>query len=286
MEPPRTDREEIACPLCGAADSHEWGRENGFTARKCDGCGLVYVNPRPSLREITEANSLGQHKTDGGFMDVVFRRDPEKVDRYRRIIKDLFRDRLQRPVCWLDVGAGFGEVVEAVQAVAPVGSRVEGIEPMVKKAEAARKHNVPVTSRTLSEVSDLYDVISMVNVFSHIPDFRRFLSDLSCHLAPGGELLIETGNGGDLTDACQYPDRLYLPDHLVFAGVEHIHRFLDESGFSVIGMRQYRSSGGFVSSAKSLAKRLLRRPASSSKRDASAFRTVFYRARQRNAAAA
>ena len=68
----------INCPLCGADDHVPWARENGYAAVKCKQCGLVYVNPRPSLSTISEAAKTGVHKTDAGNLPVVFRRSPRK----------------------------------------------------------------------------------------------------------------------------------------------------------------------------------------------------------------
>ena len=51
--------EHVPCPLCGSQDHVPWGRENGFAAVRCQGCGLLYVTPRPAAGEIAEANRLG-----------------------------------------------------------------------------------------------------------------------------------------------------------------------------------------------------------------------------------
>jgi 2-polyprenyl-3-methyl-5-hydroxy-6-metoxy-1,4-benzoquinol methylase/Zn ribbon nucleic-acid-binding protein len=274
-----TSLQTISCPLCRDSESHSWGQENGFQAVKCDTCGLVYVSPRPALTEINEANILGQHKTSDGVLDVVFSRSPEKVVHYSKIIKVMFADRLQKPVSWLDVGAGFGEVVEAINTIAHEGSYVQGIEPMIAKAEVASRHGLSVHACMLSGVTETYDIISIINVFSHIPDFRSFLAEIKRRLNNGGELLIETGNGGDLIDASQYPDHLFLPDHLVFAGIKHMHQFLNEGGFEVVSMHQRRFDDRPFLAAKNLIKRILGRNVPFIVPYTSPFRTIFYRAR-------
>ncbi len=40
------------------------------------------------------------------------------------------------------------------------------------------------------------DVISLINVFSHIPDFEDFLRQVVEHSSPGGVVFLEIGNGG------------------------------------------------------------------------------------------
>ena len=199
--------EHIACLLCGASETTPWGSENGWIAVKCRNCGLVYVNPRPREIEISKANQLGEHRTAAGVLQVVHNRDAGKPAYHRKVLIRLFADLLARdePVRWLDVGAGFGEVVEVLQALLPRGSVVEGIEPMRAKATNARKRGLPINSRLLSELPDRYHVISLINVFSHLANPRAFLGEVADHLLPRGELLIETGNGGDLDEVLRVP---------------------------------------------------------------------------------
>ncbi|HXX35507.1 MAG TPA: methyltransferase domain-containing protein, partial [Thermodesulfobacteriota bacterium] len=44
---------EIGCIFCGKSSEYIAWRENGFTGRRCE-CGLLYVSPRPSLRELID----------------------------------------------------------------------------------------------------------------------------------------------------------------------------------------------------------------------------------------
>jgi len=168
-------------------------------------------------------------------MDVSFGRSADKVRYYAKMIARLFRERIASglPVRWLDVGAGYGEVVEAVTSVFPPSSYVVGIDPMKGKVDVARSLGLAVTDTPFAEVPGSYDVISLINVFSHIPDFKSFLLQISKKLSPEGALLIETGNAGDLAKREDYPDQLYLPDHLVFAGRAQMRSMLEAFGFAV-----------------------------------------------------
>lgn len=277
--------EWIACPLCGASETTPWGAENGWHAGRCCACGLVYLNPRPSRHEISRANELGVHRVASGVMDVVHRRDRRKLERYGRVLRRLFADLIARraPIRWLDVGAGFGEVVEVLQQCLPRGSVVEGIEPMRAKAIAAQARGLPVSARPLADLAQGYHVISLINVFSHLPDPRAFLGELGEHLLPAGELLIETGNGGDLPHAGAFPGPLCLPDHLQFAGEAHLERFLGESGFVVIAKHRERTDSLRVA-IHWAAQKARDREARLRLPYTSPFRTVFYRARTARAA--
>lgn len=272
--------ESIACPLCGGSHADPWGAENGFACVKCGDCGLVYVNPRPSLEDISHANEIGEHRTADEVLHVVFKRSLRKASRYAATVRAVFPDRVASatPVRWLDIGAGFGELVEVLQSILPAGSQVMGIEPMAPKAIDAQKRGLPVYQADLSQIAERFDVISLINVFSHIPDFRDFLARLRPLLREGGELFVETGNGGDLSSMREYPDLLYLPDHLVFAGETHLREYLEESGFSVLSTTTVRVDTA-ARFGKDLIKAALGRRIKLSMPYRSPFRRVLMRAR-------
>lgn len=274
--------EQVACPLCGGDRHTPWAQENGFAAVRCAGCELIYVNPRPVGAHIDEAVRTGAHREEGLQLNVRARRVPGKIRTYRRLIGSLFADVMGagRPIRWLDVGAGYGEVVEAVQALAPAGSRIEGLEPMAPKAQAARALGLRVHEAYLRDVSDRYDFVSAINVFSHVPDFRAFLREICGVLDAGGEVLIETGNAADIGPRGNFPDQLMLPDHLVFGGEAHMKRFLAEGGFDIVQTRRLRIDGPahFV---KTVIKRLLGRPVVVALPYTSPTRSLLFRARLR-----
>ena len=269
--------EEIGCPLCGTEDHVLWARENGYAAVKCKQCGLVYVNPRPSLSTISEATKTGVHKTDSRDLSVAFRRSPRKFYRYRSIIRRMFAAEIaaRKPLNWLDIGAGYGEFIEVVLATMPCRI-VCGIEPMKSKVEVAQARGLPVVDMPLSQIRGWYDVISLINVFSHIPDFEDFLRQAIAHSRPK-IIFLQTGNGGDI-ERSQYPDELFLPDHLVFAGVKHINLLLQKVGFRAEMVYQCRVDTP-LGVAKRAIKGLLKGRLELSPPYVSPFRTIFFKAR-------
>lgn len=279
MNKPAAVLEAVACVVCGADDARPWGEENGFKAVKCRRCGVVYVNPRPRLDSISEAARTGLHPTEEGELNVQAKRFQAKVSHYGAMVADTFREELKQPLSWLDVGAGYGELVEAAQGLAAPGSKVMGIEPMAAKVKAAQALGLPVSQTPLSDIHERFDVISLINVFSHIPDFRTFGAELRERLNPGGWLFLETGNGGDLERRADYPDRLYLPDHLVFIGLEQMRRLLDEMGFDLVTSRALPPSQ--MARLKNVAKTVVDGRWQLLAALNSPFRTVFYKARLR-----
>jgi SAM-dependent methyltransferase len=232
------EREWVPCPCCRRDAGNEvWAKENGYDAIKCNNCGLVYVNPRPSASLISEAVKTGLHRDVAHGRTAIAYRTAGNVRLYRQLLSRALPDvwTAGHPISWLDVGAGYGEIVEAVTMLAPPGSRVEGIEPMTPKVAACRRRGLNIKEAYLTSVEGQYDFVSLINVFSHVPDFHEFLRDVKRVMNPAGEFLMETGNIGDLTNVRDVPTELDLPDHLVFAGEQNISRYLNEAGFEILG---------------------------------------------------
>ena len=272
--------DEIACPYCGAWDHTPWAEERGFMAVRCERCRLIYVNPRPDLAKIHTAVRTGVHGEDVNYLDVRTRRIDSKVEQYRGILGRLFADVWNRgaPVSWLDVGAGNGEIIEALTKLAPAGSRIEGVEPMESKASRARARGLNVSTSYLQPTHPKVRFISVVDVFSHIPQFGDFLSVVRSVLSPGGEVFIETGNLADLDHREEFSGELGLPDHLVFAGETQLAGWLKKTGFEIVSIERVRIDG-IVYFAKNVVKALLGRPLQVRLPYSSGFRQLLVRAR-------
>ena len=278
--------ETIACPYCGGRDHAPWAVELGFTAVRCRGCALIYVNPRPALDLIDSAVRTGTHGEEACGLNVVSRRIDAKVRRYRQVFSGLFDDVWRRgnPISWLDVGAGYGEVLEAVTRLAPAGSRIEGLEPMNPKADQARKRGLSVSEDYLRPTHPKVDIISVVDVFSHIPDFGAFLADARSVLTSGGEIFVETGNLADLDQRDEFPGELGLPDHLVFAGEGQLRGYLQKAGFDIVRLERKRIDDA-VNLGKNIVKKFLGRPVRLALPYTSRYRQLLVRARLQTRAA-
>ena len=284
--------ETVSCPFCGSAHAAEWASEGGMRAVKCLDCGFVYIRERPAADVLAAAHLSGAHEKaykSGGRPDsslagravAVKRRllaamPGFKVRQFRRRLVDVFgRGYLEsRPVAWLDVGAGSGELLAALSKLAPEGSRLEGVEPNPIRTRRARALGVRIIGASIDEASPGYDVASLVNVFSHLGDPASFLRRVAGVLNPSGELLLATGNAADISPY-DYPGPLYLGDHVVFAGQKHVLALLERCGFEVVSIHRYERSlpANALNVAADIARVALGR------RRTSPFRFLWFRAR-------
>ena len=279
-DPLRPNVEAIPCPLCRATEHRPWGTENGFSCVRCSTCGILYVNPRPIHDHIDRAVQLGVHAEEQANLNVIGSRVGSKVRTFQRVLRRMFPEMPGRatPIRWLDVGAGFGEFVEAVGSIAPNGSVCEGIEPMIPKAEAARKRGLPTRAAYMQDITATYDFVSLIDVFSHIPDFGAFLEDTKRLLNPDGEIFLKTGNAAELDSREQFPGPLTLPDHLVFGGEKHLAQYLRDARFAVTDVRRERLDGVRYS-LRNMAKWVLRKPVHLSVPYTSPTRVLYIRAK-------
>jgi SAM-dependent methyltransferase len=222
-------------------------------------CLFLFVNPKPTDEVIDAAIRTGVHSHIS--LDVRSRRIKSKINRYKKIFYAIFRDLWQtgKPIFWIDVGCGYGEVIEAVQQLATEDSRIIGLEPMHAKAEKARQRGLKVIEDYLRPGIQKADVISVVDIFSHIPDFHYFLKNVKDSLCPNGLLFIETGNLADLNRREDFPHELGVPDHLVFAGEKHLTGYLKNAGFEVEQLKEKRIDG-IIQLLKTIIKIVLGRP--------------------------
>ena len=252
--------EAVSCYVCKSQQSSFWGEEGGFRMVKCDQCGLVYLNPRPDAHEIDEASRTGLHKFGSGALNVVGHYSAKKVMAYRAKLSPLMglMRHPKEPLRWLDIGAGFGELVEAVGQLVPRGSVVRGIEPCQPKVTKAQSKNLPVTTQPLSELDGRFTHISLINVYSHLPDPAQFLADLHRIMEPNAYLLLVTGNGGDILRS-EFPGSLYLPDHLSFAGEKNIRSVLDDARYEIVTIMSHIEALTLDSIPLTFAKNIARR---------------------------
>jgi SAM-dependent methyltransferase len=274
--------ETVACPYCGNKGGTAWAEERGFTVMRCGACRFLFVNPRPDATKIDSAVRTGVHGNEVKQLNVIARRHRAKINRYRSVLARMFDDTWQRrkPVSWLDVGAGYGEVMEAVISLAPPGSRIDGIEPMAPKAALAQELGLNVKEGYLQTDHPKVDVVSLIDVFSHIPSFNSFLADVREVLNTGGEIFVVTGNLANLDRRDEFHDELGLPDHLAFAGEEHLLGFLDRAGFSVVRIERVRFDG-LGNTIKTVVKKALGRPVLLRLPYSSRYRQLLVRARLR-----
>lgn len=228
---------KAACYNCGSSDSDFYLTENGYNIDKCRQCGLLYMSERPSDDVIENATAIGQHHGDKD-LDANAYYNKAVVPHYLGVLNDIYGTDIEKIDTWLDVGCGHGEFIEVVREYTNGRISVRGSEPNVNKQASAAKRNLDIRFIDLDTHDTQYDVVSLLNVYSHLPDPKAFIRTLKKVIRPDGEFLLQTGNVADFP-----PDRilkpLCLPDHMSFASETILRDMLEELGFEIVSVHKY-----------------------------------------------
>jgi SAM-dependent methyltransferase len=185
---------------------------------------------------------IGQHEGEK-VLDVTGRYNKRAEKRYLTKLKDIYGDYLEKlsKASWLDIGCGHGEFLNALSVYSAGNLKLKGTEPNQHKAAAARNRGLDVHSTNPESFDETYDFISVLNVYGHLTDPIKSLTNWEGLLRKDGELLLETGHTAHL-DRKENPGPYLLPDHLSFANRDIVISILERLGFEVMAVRMYRYS--------------------------------------------
>ncbi len=225
------------CYNCGSLRHSFYADENGFSLVKCAECGLLFVANPPESLVMADAAREGTYPGEKR-LHVTGRFNGAAIPRYTAMLQEVFGGDLVTKRTWLDVGCGHGEFVKAVHAVSLGAIAVRGTDPNIRKVESARKRGLNVSHFDIASHHEKYDVVSMLDVYSHLPDPPSFIESLKKLLNPAGEILLQTGDAANFSAKDQFRP-FGLPDHLSFASEEIVVSILRRLGFHIVGVRKY-----------------------------------------------
>lgn len=171
-----------ACPVCRAhtARAIDVGH---FALYRCPDCGAW------------SSDALARGAATSFEPERYFENAALERASWEKLFAELARAGL-RPRSALDVGCGTGEFLAflAAQGV----ERRSGIELDPLRAERARLRDPAARVHTgdaqasLAQVEGAFDLITLWDVFEHVPDPSSLLAALALRLAPGGALYVQT----------------------------------------------------------------------------------------------
>ena len=116
---------------------------------------------------------------------------------------------------------------------------VMGIEPNVNKLKAAIERGINLKFLDLETHQEMYDVISAIGVYSHLPNPPEDIAKWCEMLNEGGELLIQAVDSATLSLENQHKP-YSLPDHFSFTSKKLLIQLLQGLDMEVIQVESYR----------------------------------------------
>jgi len=259
-------------PAYGGLADRLCGTPGTWTLKRCDGCGLLLLDPRYPREHIARAYEnysfhlglapAGSSRPARGLARIVplaylahaFGYD-DGLSRWRRALARLavpypegpeavgFSVMYLRPVPGgevLDVGCGGGAFLARARSL---GWRVVGVEPDRRAVEVARAaHGLDVRAGTLEEqrfAAGRFDAVTSSHVIEHVHDPLEFLRECGRVLKPGGRIVVVTPNTESLGRRRLGAAWIGLdpPRHLHLFSCATLRRLAVRAGLTVLGVR-------------------------------------------------
>lgn len=205
-------------------------RDNDTSLRMCRTCELFFVDPYPTATRQHERVSSGRHPKIE-ILDCARRYEGERLYYDRHF--DLIAEECADARSLLDVGCGTGHLLERLRCH-PHLYRA-GIELNPEAAAFARRvTDCEIFEMPLEEFrSDrAFDVVTMINVFSHVAAFGAMFASIRAALLPRGRLILRTS---EMAPNVSRWNQLHwgIPDDLHFLGLRTLDFICAKYGFAI-----------------------------------------------------
>lgn len=178
------------CTLCSSGRLHILDGSIGLC--KCQECGFVFRNPRPSFVEIKDYYSGDEQY--GSWLTA----EEARNAMWRRRLRKIARHRTGGSL--LDVGTGIGQFLNVARTTFGVAG-TEVSESAVKIA--AEKYGLALNHGRLEEIADTvfgqsqFDIVTVFHVLEHVPCPATTLAACRRVLVEGGLLVVAVPNDID-----------------------------------------------------------------------------------------
>lgn len=246
----------LRCPVCQSEDLQPWMEVKDhflsgefFLLKKCLGCGLIFVNPRPGEDETGAYYQSDKYIShDAGSRNLftfIYRIARHySIKGKTRIIQNHAKgNRL------LDIGCGTGELLDYCQRK---GFRTRGVEPGEKaRHHAVNQYGLQVAGslNDLTEPDGSFDIITLWHVLEHLHRLEETISHIGRLLSPDGSLIVAVPNNQS-HDAAWYKEfwaAYDVPRHLYHFNRNTIEKLFGSHGFLIRDVLPQKLDAYYVS---------------------------------------
>lgn len=235
----RVEKRQIPCNVCDSKEFYDLYEDTlkgqaptvdynfnqdtrkTFKIVACKNCGLVFTNPMPKMGVFYTETEDEEYLKSESQRRYTARNSVKMITKYKK------SGRL------LDIGCSTGFFLDAAKDY----FEVEGIELSKWAAEIASK-KFKVFQKPLNKlnIKYKYDVITLWGVIEHFEDPKFELKEIYKHLAPGGILVIYTGNiDAWLPKLLRKKWWWFQGMHLYYFSKKTLSKLLTKIGFSILG---------------------------------------------------
>lgn len=216
----------IECPICRKKTAHLWFTKNGHDIYQCKNCNLIFVFPLPKdTGEIYSEDYFCGAESGFGYINYDADKDV-KAASFERFL-DLIENHTSQKGNILDIGAATGMFLEFAKEK---GWTPFGVEISPYAAEVGRKKGLEVKTGTLDNnqfENNFFSVITLWDVFEHVPYPHQTLEQIKQILQPNGLVIF------NMPDAGSFMAKLLKKMWPLILPPEHLHLF-NEKNFTLL----------------------------------------------------
>lgn len=145
---------------------------------------------------------------------------------------------------WVDIGAGFGAIVEREMA-SGTASALLAVEPNAFQRQDMESRNIPcISDIDLIDVEEQqpFDIATMFHVLEHIHDPKAFLQSTCRILKEKGLLIVEVPHARDILletyHSPAFKDFTFWSEHLILHTTDSLVSVLEHNGFIVTDLQR------------------------------------------------
>ena len=265
------------CDLCGSENlkflyntlDYNRGFKGTFCLWGCKNCGLIFLNPQLSPKELEKYYTPDYYKrieknpnrvrnvTEGfsGKLLSVFIKHPIVFKVFLFPLSSFIRGVKIIPYGkYLDAGCGKGQFLYEMKQLNPKGEYF-GVEPGDFDKEDIKKRGLKIFKETLVDAcfpNNYFDIITLNQVFEHVHNPSQTIKELKRILKPGGTLIIAVPNCNSLGYKLfrKYWYHLDAPRHLFDYSDKTLKKYAEKFHFNIVKIRhgfQWEQIGLIVS---------------------------------------
>lgn len=206
----------VRCALCGENDTQiiSSGREHEFENTtddifhvvKCKKCGLIYLNPQPSISEFDTIYPDNYYCHTAKPLSIAGKNSPFGVlkqkltdnigfpKNIRNLIKKYYTNE---DINVIDIGCGIGSALDIFKKAGGVKIKTYGVDCDNAAALTASKKGHSIYEGSFEEIElpeGFFDMAYSSNVIEHVSNPAEFIEKICSALKPNGIFLCETPN--------------------------------------------------------------------------------------------
>jgi len=262
------------CDICGESDFEDLysmsdkTRElkTEFRLVKCKKCGVFFLNPQPSQKEL-EAHYEGRYYSLNGISLKSSKKVSFRIFLYnlyfnnknKNFLGKLFflpfvnylrGTEISRGKKLLDIGSGSGQFIYEMNQL---GMEVTGVEPGNFDEESSKKNGLSIYNSDLISASfpkDYFDTITLNQVLEHVSNPSKTLDEIYRILRRRGTFILGVPNNNSLAYKLFKENwyQLDVPRHLFHFSNKNLIKFLQMKGFRIKKVRYNSRPSQFTKS--------------------------------------